>query len=63
MKINDENRSEIISKYCEKIIDDMDYESMYEWIYDVMFERKDQLDNETLQKQIENFYPEILDEK
>ena len=40
----------------------MDLDTLYSWAYEKLVESKDLMDNEPLENEIKEFYPEILAE-
>lgn len=62
IKITDSNRDEIIHTYCEKLLDDMDSETLYQFAYDMLSQSKDLMDNKPLEDEILDYYPDILED-
>ena len=60
--VTDKNRDQIIEQYAESILDGMDMDSLYAFAYEKLVESKDLMDNEPLENEILEFYPEILAE-
>ena len=58
--VTDKNRDEIIEQYAQDILDGMDYETLYAFAYETLVEKKDILDNEALETEILEFYPDLL---
>ncbi len=60
MLLTAEKRENLIDKYANKYIDDMDMKTLYQFAYDMLV---DELENETdndLINTIENIYPELI---
>jgi hypothetical protein len=60
--VTDKNRDDIIRVYASSILDDMDLDTLYSWAYEKLVESKDLMDNEPLENEIKEFYPDILAE-
>ena len=60
--VTDKNRDDIIRVYASSILDSMDFDTLYSWAYEKLVESKDLMDNEPLENEIKEFYPEILAE-
>jgi len=60
MKITYENRAEIQAQYIERIIDGMSTKDMAQILFDLFDEEKDGFDNEQLETEILEFYPDLL---
>ena len=61
MNITDENRADITSTYCHRLLDDMDFNTLYSFAYDMLRDNKEGLTNEQLQNQISDYYPDLLE--
>jgi hypothetical protein len=61
IKITDENRQEIMSTYCSRLLDDMDFDTLYNFAYDMLRDNKEGLTNKMLEDQISDYYPDFLD--
>ena len=59
--ITDKNREDIIQVYASTLLDDMDFDTLYTFAYEQLVESKDLMDNEPLENEIKEFYPEILE--
>lgn len=59
--VTNENRSDITSVYCHRLLDDMDFDTLYSFAYDMLVDNKEGLTNEQLQNQISDYYPDILE--
>ena len=60
--VNDNNRADITSVYCHRLLDDMDFDTLYSFAYDMLKDNKEGLTNEQLQNQIIDYYPDILED-
>jgi hypothetical protein len=60
--ITDKNREDIIQVYASTLLDGMDFETLYSFAYEQLVESKDLMDNEPLENEIKEFYPEILED-
>jgi hypothetical protein len=60
--VTDENRADITSIYCHRLLDDMDFDTLYSFAYDMLRDNKEGLTNEQLENQIMDYYPDILEE-
>jgi len=60
--VTDKNRDDIIRVYASSILDGMDLDTLYSWAYEKLVESKDLMDNEPLENEIKEFYPDILAE-
>ena len=61
MKITDENRADITSTYCNRLLDDMDFKTLYSFAYQMLVDNKEGLTNKMLEDQISDYYPDLLD--
>lgn len=59
--VDDKNRPDITSVYCHRLLDDMDFDTLYSFAYDMLRDNKEGLTNEQLQNQIIDYYPDILE--
>lgn len=62
IKVTDKNRDEIIDKYAEYLLDGMDFQELWELAYNHIHDSKELMDNEPLEQEILDYYPEILEE-
>jgi len=56
------NRSELQDALIHQIIDDMDLKTMTAMIYDMMQESYDKYSENELKTEVEEYYPELLEE-
>jgi hypothetical protein len=61
-KVNDQNRQSIVTEYCTRLLDDMDFDTLYFFAYDMLYDNKKGLTNEQLTNQISDYYPDLLEE-
>jgi hypothetical protein len=59
--VTDKNRQEIMSTYCSRLLDDMDFDTLYCFAFDMLIDNKSGLTNEMLENQIKDYYPDILE--
>lgn len=60
--VTDKNRDVIIQSYASRLLDDMDFETLYVFAYEQLVESKSLMNNEPLEQEILDIYPEILEE-
>jgi len=60
--VTDKNREDIIQVYASTLLDGMDFKTLYSFAYEQLVESKDLMDNEPLENEIKEFYPEILED-
>ena len=60
--VTDKNREKILDKYSEYILDGMDFQSLWELAYDSIRNSKDLMENEALESEILDYYPDLLEE-
>jgi len=56
------NRSELQTALIEQILDDMDIKTMMAMLYDVMDESYDKYSEKELIAEVEEYYPDLLEE-
>jgi len=61
MKITDNNRPDITSVYCRRLLDDMDFNTLYSFAYQMLVDNKSGLTNKMLEEQIVDYYPNLLE--
>lgn len=59
--VTDKNRDDIIRSYVHRILNDMDWDAMYSFAYEQLVQSKDLIDNEPLEQEILDCYPEVLE--
>ena len=62
IKVTDENRDVIMDSYVSRILDDMEYDTLYTFAFDMLKDGKSGLSNDQLTNQISDYYPDILEE-
>ena len=58
---NTMNRSELQQQLINKMIEGMDFNTMWSVLYDFMDESYDKYSDEELKTEVEEYYPELLD--
>jgi hypothetical protein len=56
------NRSELQQELINNVIDGMDFKTMWQVLYDFMDESYDKFSDEELIEEVNEFYPELLEE-
>ena len=56
------NRDQLQNDYIESIIDGMDHKSMYQYVYDNLYDHLNKYDEEELIEEVKDYYPELLGE-
>jgi hypothetical protein len=59
--VTDKNRDDIIRVYAHRLLDSMDFDTLYSFAYERIIDSKDLTDNEPLENEILASYPDILD--
>jgi hypothetical protein len=59
--VTDKNREDILDNYCEYLLDNMDFQSLWELAYNSIRDSKDLMSNKSLEDEILEYYPEILE--
>ena len=62
IKVSDENRTVIFGRYVSRVLDDMEYDTLYTFAYDMLEDGKRGLTNEQLTDQIADYYPDLLED-
>lgn len=62
IQVTDKNREDIIDKYTEYLLDNMDFQSLWELAYETIYSSKELMDNEPLEQEILEYYPEVLED-
>ena len=60
--LTDMNRQELMETYIEEIIDGMDHKTMYQYVYDNLYDHLNKYDEEELMEEVKEYYPHILGE-
>ena len=59
--LSDMNRQELMETYIEEIIDGMDHKSMYQYVYDNLYDHLNKYDEEELIEEVKDYYPHLLE--
>jgi hypothetical protein len=59
--VTNENRQDITSVYCHRLLDDMDFDTLYSFAYQMLVDNKSGLTNKMLEDQINDYYPDLLE--
>ena len=62
IKVTDENRTVIMDRYVSRVLDDMEYDTLYAFAYGMLKDNKSGLTNDQLTNQISDYYPDLLEE-
>lgn len=62
INVTDKNRDDIIRAYAHRLLDDMDWDSLYSFAYERLVESKDLMDNIPLEAEIKDYYPDLLED-
>lgn len=60
--VTDKNREDIVRSYAHRLLDDMDFDTLYTFAYEQLVESKGLMDNEPLENEIKEYYPELLED-
>jgi hypothetical protein len=52
IKVTDKNRDDIMDSYVSRLLDDMDFDTLYSFAYDMLRNNKSGLNNDQLTNQI-----------
>jgi len=55
------NRQELMETYIEEIIDGMDHKTMYQYVYDNLYDHLNKYDEEELIEEVKDYYPHLLE--
>ena len=56
------NRQELQQQLIDNVIEGMDFKTMWQVLYDFMDESYDKFSDEELMEEVNEFYPELLEE-
>ena len=56
------NRTELQESYIQQLVDGMDWKTMEQFVYDSLNENLDKYTDEELKTEINDYYPELLEE-
>ena len=57
------NHQELMETYIEEIIDGMDHKTMYQYVYDNLYDHLNKYDEEELMEEVKEYYPHLLEEE
>ena len=60
--VTDKTREDIIRVYASRLLDDMDFDTLYAFAYEQLVESKSLMDNEFLENEIKDYCPDILED-
>ena len=60
--VTDKNRDVIIESYSSRLLDDMDFDTLYAFAYEQLVQSLSLMDNEPLENEILEDYPKMLEE-
>ena len=63
IKVTDENRNDLITAYCDKMLGSMDISDVYDYAMEKMSEEFDELNNSKLNEAIRGVFPSLLEEQ
>ena len=63
IKVTDENRNDLITAYCDKMLGSMDISDVYDYAMEKMSEEFDELNNSKLNEAIRGVFPGLLEEQ
>ena len=55
-------RDELISQYCQLVVDGMDYKSLEQYVYETMVDYIDKLSDSEIKEEVDNYDEELFDE-
>ena len=61
-ELNSTQRDELISQYCELVVDGMDYKSLEQYVYESMVDYVDKLSDSEIKEEVDNYDEELYDE-
>jgi len=61
IKVTNDNRERITDIYCNRLLDDMDFSTLYCFAFDMLKDSKSGLTNKMLEDQIEDYYPDLME--
>lgn len=62
IKVTDKNRNVIMDRYASRVLDDMEYDTLYALAHIMLKDNKSGLTNDQLTNQISDYYPDLLEE-
>ena len=61
INVDDKNREDIIKSYSHRLLDDMDFDTLYSFAYERLVDSKDLMENIPLEDEIKDYCPDILE--
>ena len=61
-KLNDAQRDELISQYCELVVDNMDMDSLVQYAQEQLANYFDKLSDSELKEDVDNYDEDLFDE-
>ena len=61
-ELNLAQKHELISQYCELVVDGMDYKSLEQYVYEAMVDYVEKLSDSEIKEEIDNYSDELFDE-
>ena len=61
-ELNSTQRDELISQYCELVVDGMDYKSLEQYVYEAMVDYVDKLSDSEIKEEVDNYDEELYEE-
>ena len=61
-QLNSTQRDELISQYCQLVVDGMDYKSLEQYVHETMIDYVDKLSDIELKEEVGNYDEELYDE-
>ena len=61
-KLNDAQRDELISQYCELVVDNMDMDSLVQYAQEQLSNYFDKLSDSELKEDVDNYDEDLFDE-
>ena len=55
------DRQQLLETYIEEIIDGMDHKSMYQYVYDNLYDHLNRYSEEELKDEVNDYYPHLLE--
>ena len=62
IKITEDNITDIVRVYASRLLEDMDFDTLYSFAYSMLVENKENMSIRDLQKEIKEYYPDILED-
>lgn len=62
INVDDKNREDIVKSYAHRLLDDMDWDTLYTFAYETLVESKSKLNNISLENEIKSYYPDVLED-